>query len=243
MVFDIHRDFSRKKDNSIPKSALVLDISMREILKNIILRTPLYFPIRKIWQKKRWKEELLEWEKKGRPAPSPHLIKQGILQDYAKRYGLKILVESGTYYGDMVDAMRPYFRTIYSIELSKKLFMLSARRFSSVGNVKLIHGDSGAAMPDVLSKISEPALFWLDGHYSGGVTAKGVNDTPILNELEHILGSDIKGHIILVDDARLFKGDPSYPRMAALNQFILSKRTDMEMMILDDCIRITPKSL
>ena len=33
-----------------------------------------------------------------------------------------------------------------------------------------------------------PAIFWLDGHYSAGITAMGEQATPIFKELTHIFG-------------------------------------------------------
>jgi hypothetical protein len=53
-------------------------------------------------------------------------------------------------------------------------------------------------------QLQEPALFWLDGHYSGVDTGKDELDTPVSAELEAILGSPVKGHVILIDDARCF---------------------------------------
>jgi hypothetical protein len=49
-------------------------------------------------------------------------------------------------------------------------------------------------------------LFWLDGHFCGGVSAHGDKGTPILEELNLILSHRVKEHVILIDDARLFNG-------------------------------------
>jgi hypothetical protein len=42
------------------------------------------------------------WQLRGRPIRSPHLLKQRTVRQYADRYGLRVLVETGTYYGEMV---------------------------------------------------------------------------------------------------------------------------------------------
>jgi hypothetical protein len=68
-------------------------------------------------QRKEWRK----WERNGRPMPPPHLVKQGVLLEYAKRYSLRTLVETGTQYGAMVHAMKPHFDSIISIELSPEL--------------------------------------------------------------------------------------------------------------------------
>src|SRR5947209_1453118 len=50
------------------------------------------------------------WQLRGQPIRSPHLLKQRTVRDYARRYGLRVLVESGTYYGEMVAAMKTILR-------------------------------------------------------------------------------------------------------------------------------------
>jgi hypothetical protein len=92
-----------------------------------------------------------------------------------------------------------------------------------------------------MSKIHQPALFWLDGHYSAGNTAKGDKETPIYEELQYILNARDRGHVIVIDDARCFGTDPAYPSMEALNEVIRSKRMDVDILVKDDSIRITGK--
>ena len=87
-------------------------------LKQIIKKMPLYSPLRNWLTKRKQKKELREWERTEKPEPSPHIIKQQTLLTYARRFRLKNLVETGTLYGDMVEAMKNDFDRIYSIELS-----------------------------------------------------------------------------------------------------------------------------
>ena len=189
----------------------------------------------------RQKLDHAEWERKGRPVPPPYIVKQRVIREYAKRYRLKVLVETGTYVGDMVDAMKADFDRIYSIELSKYLYKKAMMRFRGVNNIELIHGDSGSELKKILDRISQPALFWLDGHYSGVVTARGAKDTPVYEELYQIFNSNDLGHIIIIDDARLFGKDPTYPSIEELSEFIKSKRSNSDIAVKDDSIRITPK--
>jgi hypothetical protein len=44
-------------------------------------------------------------------------------------------------------------------------------------------------------------MFWLDRHYSGGFTAKGEKDCPIIEELDAISNGSHLKHSILIDDA------------------------------------------
>jgi len=142
---------------------------MRNTLTELIKRTPIY-PVlrylRQIWQ-------LKEWERRGSPPPPPRIVKQRTIKEFAERFGLRVLVETGTYYGDMVEAMKNYFSRIYSIELSNELYEKAKRRFTGDDRIKIIHGDSGIELGKLIARLEQPALFWLDGHYSAGETAKG----------------------------------------------------------------------
>ena len=126
---------------------------------------------------------LLIWNVKSKPVPPPHVVKKKAIKKISSKFGLKIMVETGTYYGEMIYAMRNKFQNIFSVELSPELADLAKTRFSRNQNVEIIQGDSGKVLNQIIAKLDSPAIFWLDGHYSGGVTAKGESDTPIFNEL------------------------------------------------------------
>ena len=113
---------------------------MISLLKKIIKKTSLYYPLRNWWAKRKSQKELVDWIKTGKPVPPPHIIKQKALRDYSKMYGLRILVETGTCIGDMVEAMKADFNRIYSIELSTDLYEQAMKRFKGVKNVELLHG-------------------------------------------------------------------------------------------------------
>jgi hypothetical protein len=213
---------------------------MFQLIKQIIRQILPAIYCRSGGEKRRQVEELACWEKCGKPSPPPPIVKQRTLQNYSKRFGLKILVETGTYYGDMVEAMKEDFDRLYSIELSKELYEKAKERFKKAKNIELICGDSGRELGSLMSKLDQPALFWLDGHYSGGVTARGDKDTPIYEELDHILHSPDRGHVIIIDDARLFGNDPGYPSIQELTDFIKSINPNLDIVVQHDIIRITP---
>lgn len=159
----------------------------------------------------------IAWRLQGRPLPLPPHIKRGILRRLAARSGVSIFVETGTYFGDTVDALQDAFETLHSIELSDEFYRRATRRFAGNPKVRLWHGDSGDVLADVLTLVDRPALFWLDGHYSGGATALGKDVTPILRELRLIAGHFLRtSHLVVVDDARLFDGTGGYPTMQDL---------------------------
>ncbi len=215
---------------------------MNETLTELLAATPAYHHLRNWAVRRRQTTEFACWEQAGRPLPVPHLLKQRVLREHAQRYGLKILVETGTYYGDMVQAMRPYFEKIYSIELSAALHERARRRFRGVDRIELLRGDSGVELGRLMPGIDRPALFWLDGHYSAGITAKGEKETPIFEELGHVFAAPDIGHVIVIDDARCFGTDPAYPTMGDLTAFVRANRPDHDITIDGDSIRIVPRS-
>ena len=172
--------------------------------------------------------------------PPPHIVKQTVLKEYANHYNLRTLIETGTFHGDMVQAMKKYFDMIYSIELSDHLYEKAKYRFRKNNNVAIIHGDSGEELKNLMNKIDTPTLFWLDGHYSAGQTAKGPQYTPILRELEHILDAPDLGHVIIIDDANCFKPDSPYPAIEDLTAYVISKRDNVNITVENNSIRIIP---
>jgi hypothetical protein len=159
---------------------------------------------------------LRKWNRAGRPIPATALIKQTIIKDYQRRFGLRVFVETGTFAGEMVDAVLGRFDRIYSIELDDGWYAHAVDRFRGRSDVTLLQGDSAARLPEVLAQVREPALFWLDAHYSGPITARGPLDSPIGQELDAIAAHPIGGHVVLIDDMRGFNGTGGYPEAAAL---------------------------
>jgi hypothetical protein len=191
----------------------------------------LHFPFRNFIYRLREERKARSWNGTG---PAPHPIKQRTVKKYAEKYGIRILVETGTYYGDMVEAMRNDFERIYSIELSAALATKAARRFRSHSNITILQGDSATVLGEIVPTLTAPALFWLDGHYSGGVTARGESDTPIYKELGHVLASSLR-HVVLIDDARCFGSDPAYPSIDDLSTF-----TRKQLKIENDALILEP---
>jgi hypothetical protein len=178
------------------------------------------------------------WEKQGRPSPPPHIVKEELIRDYAKTFNTQVLIETGTYLGDMVHAMRKHFSKIISFELDQTLAAQAQERFANDNHITIVQGDSGKLLGNYLANINEPCLFWLDGHYSGGITAKGTLETPIKNELTAILSHPVDGHVILIDDARCFTGENDYPTLDELKNFVAERKPNHKFSVETDAIRI-----
>ncbi len=165
-------------------------------------------------------------------------FKQTTVRSYGRAHRLRTLVETGTYMGEMVFAVRRDFDRIYSIELEPTLWANAAKRLSRYPHVSVLQGDSTDVLPGVLRQLTKPALFWLDGHYSGGLTAKGALNTPIRNELKTILSCSSHRHIILIDDAHCFNGEDDYPTLTEISDIVRALRADSDIRVEDNIIRI-----
>jgi hypothetical protein len=206
---------------------------MRTFLKSLMPARVLGI-LKKTVQKREYKK----WLKNGCPVPPPYYLKQITIKEYPERYGYEILVETGTYLGDMVEAQKKNFKKIISIELSAELSEKAKKRFRNDKHIQILNGDSGKILPGVLAGITNPAIFWLDGHYSEGITAKGEKESPIIEELNAILKYRNLNHILLIDDARSFVGKGDYPSIEELKEYIKTKNVNYQIDIKDDIIRL-----
>lgn len=145
-----------------------------------------------------------DWVRRRYAAPSPDFIKR----ERVVRNGIPNVtwVETGTCLGTTTRVLAKSATMVYSIEPEPTLFANAEKLFESADNVEIIKGTSETIFPTLLPKITGDVNFWLDGHYSAGVTYKGPKDTPICEELESISKnlSHFKKVTILVDDVRCF---------------------------------------
>lgn len=207
------------------------------MLKHIIKRSPLYPVLELLRADFSRTRQIRKWRAEGFSVPPPPAVKHATIIEYAKRFSADVLVETGTCFGDTVAATKRYFQHVYSIELSPVLHEQAKRRFSGDPQVTLVVGDSGSVLKDVLRDIRTKPLFWLDAHYSGGCTARGVTDTPIEEELSIVL-SYCPDSIVLIDDARVFNGRDSYPTLAKVRSLVAQRAPSWRMEIKHDIIRL-----
>lgn len=170
------------------------------------------------------------------PIPPPHAYKVLVVLEYARRFGTPALVETGTYLGEMVEGTRTLFQRVWSVELDDSLYRAAAERFRGLPHVSIIRGDSAEVLPRIVRDEPGPILFWLDGHWSGGITACGTLDTPIVAELETILDRPGEEDVILIDDAREF-GQGDYPPLETIASMISQRHEGWHFEVRDDIIR------
>lgn len=183
----------------------------------MIIRSSKLYRILRLWQ---MFQVFVPWGKSFYAAPSPHFIKHAVLLRNA--FPSSTWVETGTYLGQTTKELSKHGAFVYSIEPEPTLYSNAVEYFESYQNVEILKGLSEEVFPSLLPKLSGDINFWLDGHYSAGVTHKGPQDTPILDELAHI--SRNLDHFlkvcVMIDDIRMFNPEledySSYPTLNVL---------------------------
>jgi hypothetical protein len=186
------------------------------------------------------RRDVANWVKRGCPSPAPNIVKMSVVRHYVMQYRTPVFIETGTYLGSMVEYVAKTGAECHSIEIDAAIHARACEILARHRNIRLILGDSGEKLPELLAQLSRPATFWLDGHYSGSFTGRAALDTPVSAELDHILAHPVKEHVILIDDARDFNGENGYPRLSALLAHF-DKHPDYFAWVSADIIRIEPR--
>lgn len=184
---------------------------------------------------------ILKWKFNDKPLPPPHIVKQKIIKKYCRRFSITTFVETGTYLGDMIDATIDDFKEIFSIEIDEKLYKKAKDKFCNSKHVHIYLGDSSKILMNLIQKIDNQCIFWLDGHYSEGITGKGSLDTPIIDEIDAISKHHLSNHILLIDDARCFSGSGDYPDMDIFLKRLKKSMPNHNIFVKNDIIRAIPK--
>ncbi|WP_129677470.1 hypothetical protein [Candidatus Chloroploca sp. Khr17] len=140
----------------------------------------------------------------------------------------------------MLSALKKVFTRLYSIELDPVRYKKVRRRFRFNRRIELFCGDSTDLLPSIIARLHEPALFWLDGHGNPGQKPPGELVTPILAELTHLFAVPRLGHVIIIDDVRLFQERFGYPPLAEVVSMI-ERDGGWDVLIQDDSMRLTPR--
>jgi hypothetical protein len=181
------------------------------------------------------------WKLRGHPVRSPHLVKQRAVLDYAVKFGLRTFVETGTYYGEMITAVKAHFDRVYSIEYDHALAQRAVRRFERDPKIRILEGDSATVLPELLKSLAAPVLFWLDAGYWGWERLRREPER-LTVEVEAILGHAVKGHVILMDDARMLNGQNGALTLAEFETRVVGRFPDRSIEVKHDIVRITPRT-
>lgn len=185
--------------------------------------------------------EYLDWLVHGKHCPPPKVVKYGIIKSLLVKQKTNVIVETGTYLGDFIAYVLDSVTEIYSIEVSHDLYTRAKDRFLGVEKVHLMQGDSVEVMPSILDMIRASCLFWLDAHWSGGITTGNETKSPIIGELNVVLNHSLRNgldHLIVVDDAREFTGKRGFPTIPEVERVVKNIMPDWVVRVRSDMIYI-----
>lgn len=133
-------------------------------------------------------------------------------EEILRRFAARVFVETGSYLGDGVQAaLDAGFERVVTIEADRASWERVRARFADDPRVTTILGDSADLLAAAVDDVREPAVFWLDAHWSGDGTGgrPPIRDScvysPVIDELEVIGAHPVKGHTVLIDDVRVFR--------------------------------------
>jgi len=168
------------------------------------------------------------WSERSFEAPVPMHVKRSIIL----RLGLPnaTWIETGTYLGDTTGLLAAQGGPVISIEPAAVLATRAAERFRGNPLVKIVCGTSEERLASELARVHGDVNFWLDGHFSGGATHRGVSECPVRSELNCIAAARPRlGRLrVLIDDARHFgcgeSRRPDYPPLDELVDWARTQR-------------------
>jgi hypothetical protein len=171
-------------------------------------------------QSKNLEQAVKDWANRGYAAPAPQCVKQAVL--LRNNLDDSTWIETGTFLGDTTEFLSFSSSFVHTIEPAPELYAKAKQRFLEFQNVKVHNAISEIIFPQLLPTLSGNVCFWLDGHYSGGNTFAGPNDTPLLVELKCISENlhRFSNTVILIDDIRLCGKLHIYGAYPSLNELI-----------------------
>jgi hypothetical protein len=156
--------------------------------------------------------KLKAWRDSGFPMPAPLTVKHAVLARHAVPNALWF--ETGTYLGQTTARLGADGCQVISVEADSHLFNNARKNLAHLQNVRILKGNSAEILASELRNIQGPTNFWLDAHYSGPGTFRGIGESPIVDELAAIENSveRLTPFVVFIDDFRCF-GDASgeYP--------------------------------
>lgn len=167
-----------------------------------------------------------------------------------KALPLPVFFETGTFRGDTIKSMLPFFDQLITVELSEPLWKEVTQQFDGNKNVKFYLGNSSDVMAKVCPDLKESSvLYWLDAHWCVADDTSGEkSQCPLLEEI-HAIGCLNETSVIIIDDARLFLAPPPEPhevsQWPSFDKIITELRclsNHHQLMVINDVIVFYPSN-
>lgn len=148
-------------------------------------------------------------------------IPEHIVKPFIEYLNIEFFIETGSADGDSVRWAAQYINECHTIEMVKGRAQKNGG--SPYPNIRWYLGNSIDILPELIQRLKDYkqefnlvphhyCLFWLDAHYSGDTPNPypDIKECHLLEELDIISRYD-QDAIIVIDDLRLFCGNPPYP--------------------------------
>jgi hypothetical protein len=142
---------------------------------------------------------------------------------------IKYFVETGTYKADTTLLVAPLYEHVYSTEIHEGLHNDALQRVADAGvnNITLLLGDSSTLMREIMPKVAEGAVYFLDAHISGADSSwNGQDRVPVMLELDAILEHKIGPSVFIIDDLRFWTTQKAWDWSHVSNGNIVKKFKD-----------------
>lgn len=181
-------------------------------------------------------------------SPAPNIVKWSVMERWG---GNTTWIETGTYLGETTIMLAQRNQFVISIEPEITLYNNAERNLRNAKNVVLLNGTSESKLLEAINLAKEKGeadfSFWLDGHFSEGLTYLGDTASPIKFELDLIAVelSDYAFLTILIDDVRCFSGInrvvSGYPSLTYLVEY--ANKNDLFWTIEHDIFIMTNREI
>lgn len=134
-------------------------------------------------------------------------------------YSIKNFVETGTGAAEVVRDISEINEklNVHTIEIIPEIYEKNTISYSYLNNVTWHLGQSSDILPEIVSQMNTPTLFWLDAHFPGadfGLASYGDEPDlekrlPLKSELEKIVNNkDVTNDVFVIDDLRIYEDGP-----------------------------------
>ena len=169
---------------------------------------------------------LSQWADNDFKSPAPNVIKWKVMKRWG---GRETWIETGTYLGETTSQLAKDSEFVISLEPEPTLYKNAQQKFRNSKNIVLLNGTSELKLREAVFLARQRNLvdmsFWLDGHFSEGLTFLGELECPVIFELQVIAEvlSTEEPLTILIDDVRCFSRTNEvvrgYPSLSYLVNF------------------------
>ena len=135
---------------------------------------------------------------------------KGELEKLVKKFGVKTIVETGTYKGHTTVEFAKLVSKVFTIEINDHYYQMAQKEFVGKNNIVSIRGSSPTAMLNIIKghhgDFEKPSLFYLDAHW--------YKYNPLLDELKILATQKMKQCLIAIHDFKVPNKDFGFDKFS-----------------------------